>query len=56
MVIVKLTTERLELIGETAELVRAEIDERSELVHIFRAYVPKDWLRNLTKVKIHCLV
>lgn len=48
MVIVKLTTERLELIGWTADLVRAEIDDRSELAHILGVYVPKDWPPELT--------
>lgn len=36
-------SERLELIAATAEMVRAEIQDRTELARLVQAHVPADW-------------
>jgi RimJ/RimL family protein N-acetyltransferase len=39
----KVRSERLELIAATAEMVRCEIQNRSELARLVKAHVPENW-------------
>src|SRR6476469_4442706 len=41
--VMKITTERLELIASTLELARAEIEDRDRFAQLLDARVPVDW-------------